>query len=212
MSKKVIESDEKKSIREFDDYFKLYQEKESKEVEELYTHIKESYKLRFKDNQIKIKIEKINLERNIGKYQGALRKHGLTFLIGILGVMIQLLLPEFLKMFGINNSSLNFAVMFICLIFFMSAVGKDFDKERPKDLMKFIALKVLEDIEKETNENKARQEKEANRERSIEQIKQHIDSNNVIKNTVLPVIAEIAATTVVKKGILKTVLNKIKRK
>jgi hypothetical protein len=46
----------------------------------------------------------------------------------------------------------------------------------------------------------------------IQQISQHIDSNNVIKNTVLPVIAEIGATTVVRNGIFDKVTSKVRRK
>lgn len=158
MAKKVVEDNGENAIKEFNNYFKLNQEREHEEIQQLYNHIKKSYKIKFKDDEMKIRIEKINLERNIGKYQGALRKHGLSFFIAILGIMLQLILPELLKIFNvdsnINSAAIKVAFMILFMLWFMYSVGKGFDNQRPKDLMNYIALKVLEDIEIEIKEDK----------------------------------------------------------
>lgn len=207
MARKLIESDIEKGIKEFNDYFQSTQERENKEIDDLYNHIREAYRIKFNNDEIKIKIEKMNIERNIGRYQGALRKNGLTLFIGILGIMIQLMLPEFLRMLNINNPAVNFIIMGIFIVWFISNIGKDFDKQRPRDLMNFVALKVLDDMENEIADQKAIDEKKV----TWERIEQCVSKNNVLNNA-LTTFAEVAAEKVVREGIVRRVLSVFRKK
>jgi hypothetical protein len=50
-----------------------------------------------------------------------------------------------------------------------------------------------------------------NRKEAFQEIEKYIDSKNVMRNTILPAMVEIAVTAVVKRGIISKLLEKIKR-
>lgn len=182
-------------------------------VSKIYRDIETYYYNRIQeDNNFDIKIEKLRLERNFGKYVGAATNYNVTFYIAMSCPLVVLTIQESLRNFEFSYkfaSVIGMSVIIFALVFkFM----KESDKVNPRELMILISLKVLEDIEKELENVTITQEKEINRKELLEQIKQHIDDNNIIKNAILPAMVEIAATTVVKKNIIGKLLGKIKRK
>jgi hypothetical protein len=50
-----------------------------------------------------------------------------------------------------------------------------------------------------------------NRKEAFQEIEKYIDSKNVMRNTILPAMVEVAVTAVVKRGIISKLLEKIKR-
>lgn len=98
----------------------------------------------------------------------------------------------------------------IILINYFSRVLSD-NRYRTKKSFFTLCLDILEEIEEGRNKEKSKQEKEASREKTIDQIKQHIDGNNVMKNIIIPTMLEIAATTMVRKSVIGKLLGRFKK-
>lgn len=201
-----------KIIDEFNKYNSPKELEKYEELKNVYSKIRAYYEAKVINNEVDLKIEKIRLERNLGKQLGASITYIIAFGISILGALMSVLIQETLKIVNSHYWILTFLVIGALYFFIMRSIGNEAEKARPRDIMLNISLKVVEELEKEINENKAKQEREDNREKTIQRISQHIDNKNAIKNVVLPVIAEIAATTVVKKRIWSKLVESVKRK
>ncbi|MBM7869254.1 hypothetical protein JOC70_000723 [Clostridium pascui] len=216
-SKNNIENYYEKLKNEFTSYTNEVSLKEYNDIEKIYNDIREYYKEKIKNKEINLSVEKIRLERSLGKHSGAGFSYSIAFIIAIAGGIFSSIIQQIIKIVEMENNFKTSGIVisiFVLLgvyLYAIFALGKDLNKYKPRDVMLNISLKVIEELEKEMNENKAIQEKEVNREKTIEQIKQHIDSANTIKNTVLPVMAEIAATSIVRKGIISKLIRKMRK-
>lgn len=192
---------------------KNYSNDQYESISKIYMDIRDYYCNKLKeDSNFNIKVEKLRLERNFGKHTSGLTNFNIAFYIAFGSALIIILLQELIKTFTSNYKYAGVIGIAIIMISFVLMFIRESNKTNPKEVMILISLNVLEDIEKEINENKAREEKKVNREKAIEEFKQHIDGNNVMKNTIIPTMIEIAATTVVRKSVIGKLLGKLKRK
>ena len=201
-----------KILKQFNQYNSAEELKKYDELKSVYEEIRRFYEKKFNDNAIELKIEKIRIERNLGKQFGVSIGYIITFGISIMGAIISISIQETLKNISPHYWILNFIVIISLYFLIMSSIGKEAEKARPRDIMLNISLRVIEELEKEINENKMKQNEEANRKELFRQISQYIDSSNMIKNIMPPVVAEIAATTELKKGIISNLINNIRKK
>lgn len=104
----------------------------------------------------------------------------------------------------------GYAIVFIIAVYFLKVKAEKEYNDRKSFLM--LCLDILEDVEKDHDKENKKREKETNRKELLEQIQQQIDSKNVITNTILPAMLEVAATTVVRKGIFGKIINKFTSK
>lgn len=140
------------SINEKNDYM---------ELDELYSEIKKDYYNKLKRKEIKISVEKIRLESQMGKYISKLGDFSLNYYIAMVAVFMTLYLEK-LNVFGgiifknidksvasILNSLAALAIFMLLIQFFVCIMDKDIEKDKRESLINNIKLKVLEDIEKE---------------------------------------------------------------
>lgn len=127
--------------------------KDFSELCELYNKIKRYYLNEMQSNEFSILIEKIQLEKKLGRYTGMKTNYNMTFLIGLISAV----LPINIQLMGLTDEKGNlFLGLFSMAAFVISIVmvfGKDITKDKTNDIMISLCLKVLEDIEKEINEN-----------------------------------------------------------
>ncbi len=138
-----------KYINIFDDFQKAsYKEKDYNNFNSLYNHILGFYLLKIKNDKMDIKIEKMIIEKRIGKYSSESSKFSITFLIGIASALLPLYIQSFVEL---NNR--NKAVVMLCLVcfsFFMivKSIGKDINHDKDKDIVYNVSIKVLEELDK----------------------------------------------------------------
>lgn len=188
-----INSETKKS--EYDEYARLYSE------------INEYYRNKINAKEIDIKIERIQLEDNLGKYLGELPKFGANYIIALTCA----LLPMYLQVAGLfdpkTNKLLTALIVIGLIVFGVRSMAKSIDKDKPKDVIYNISLKVLDDIEKEL---KVESEK-AYREAAISYTLEQHSKTNLLNDIILPSIIEVAASSMVKRdGILRKIFRKQK--
>lgn len=194
------------------------------DILELTNNIKSNYIEKINRNELDIMAEKIRLEHNIGKYNttyiGYITSFYIAITSGVVGLYFQSSgIFNISKIKGFSDSAndtiiavTRFITFIIILLVLTVLMGdRDTKKNKKMSLINNISLKVIENIEKEINENKVKQEEEINRKELFKEITQYIDNKNIIKNSVVPVIAEIAATSVIKKGIISNLISKIRR-
>jgi hypothetical protein len=104
----------------------------------------------------------------------------------------------------------GYAIVFIIAVYFLKVKAEKEYNDKRSFLM--LCIDILIEVEEKRNQQKVKLEKEANRKELFQQIQQQIDSKNVMRDTVLPAMLEVAATMIVKKGIIKNVLDKVRRK
>lgn len=134
--------------------FNNYQNKNSyyyDSTNELYNYIKDRYIKMIDQGKLDIKIERIRIERCLGKHKGLSAKvdgAGLVLMTGFITYLLNLIsifLREDIKDIVISTSVLVMIVGFF-MYSFTSINNKSGNYER--DLVNYISLKVLDDIEK----------------------------------------------------------------
>jgi len=136
-------------IKNFDDNSKSPYDKDYNNVLKLYYHIKNYYKRKIVIGEIDIIIEKVRLEKNIGKYESSLTNLNTTVITGLLCIFIQFIFIEGAKLTRYNNSFVTFSLTVIMMYIFFSVITKQSKKDKYNDLLNYISLKVLEELEKE---------------------------------------------------------------
>jgi len=170
MSKKKNRKDTYQSYLEEFIEFKNNNNKENeyKSISKLYNEINMYYTNRIKNGQLDIKVEKLLLERRIGKYNGQGFNSSISFLLGgallAIPIMNQALteaISEMLKglsmklncgfLSELSNFKYGISVFIIVVIlcFLVKDIGKDMTEDKNYAVMLNICLKVLEDIEKD---------------------------------------------------------------
>ncbi|MCY6370766.1 hypothetical protein [Clostridium ganghwense] len=200
--KKTKKTQLEECLEEFNKY--IHSEDKTKEymgLSEVYTQIKECYTEKIKNNQIDIKIEKIQLEKRLGRYNGAASNYDIMLFISIIAAMFSLYFNVYFNAVKVWNFKENIWVSTIFLVvltlIIIKAFSKDIDKDKPKDIMYHISLKVLKDIEEE----QIKKEK-------MENIKQYIDKRNILESFIKLAIGEVAATKLIKDGVVKKLFNR----
>lgn len=124
-------------------------ENEYEAMSMLYTQVYEFYKYKIKYQQLDIISEKLVLERRSGRYTSEKSKNNLTILIG----MALALVPIYIQGFSELNVRYKAIISIVSVIGIFSMVVKDISKEiirdKNRDAMFNVCLKVLDDIEKE---------------------------------------------------------------
>ncbi|WP_017416034.1 hypothetical protein [Clostridium tunisiense] len=203
---------DKQIIKEFDSYFKLYHEDDYKNILNSYNHIKTEYKSKMENKEIDITIEKIRLEKNIGKFQGTSTKNGNTIITAMFCVFAQFTVIDGIKLVSIKNSIIIYLLTYLALFLFLYYMSKDINKTKPNDLMIYISLKALEDLEKEYDDENTKKQDIKNQQAMVEQLKsENIDSKkDVFMDIVAPAILEVAASVVQKNSLVKKIFKKKK--
>jgi hypothetical protein len=94
---------DKSIIQEFDSYFQSYHDRDYNNVLSAYNHIKSVYKNKIENKEIDITVEKIRLEKNIGKYNSSLSKNDATISTGIFCVFVQFAIIEGVNLLFTSN-------------------------------------------------------------------------------------------------------------
>ncbi|EGT4141822.1 hypothetical protein C4D43_13665 [Clostridium perfringens] len=133
--------------------FDKYQDEENYEIEtikEIYTHIYTVYVKRLKEGNLNIKLEKIRIEKSLAKHKRSSEKLeavSITIVIGMITITLNLLI-EFLKNL-FTNYSISKVWLFVLIIIIFQLFMHKYKKTRAyeRDLVNYISLKVIEDIE-----------------------------------------------------------------
>lgn len=197
-------------IQEFDNYFQSDHEKDYKQVNKVYNHIYSIYKAKIDNKELNISVEKIRLEKSIGKYQSAVTKNSTTIITGMLCVFIQFAIVDGMKAFGVQNDFLKYALTYALLFWFLNYMSNDTNKSKPKDVMTYISLKVLDDLEKEYSIENEKKKDVENQQAIVEQLKSENTNSkkDVIMDIVAPAMLEVAATVVQKSSLVKRIFKK----
>lgn len=134
-----------KILEEFNNGSISYNMKDYNDVKEVYDEIKKEYELKISKNEIEIKYEKIRLEKNLEKYNGDEIKDDASLYIAIIAAVLTSAIQEVLKDIAIWAHLLIIVGVIFGVTYFVS---KSINRIRPIDEMKYISLKVLDDIEK----------------------------------------------------------------
>lgn len=144
-------------------------DKKYQEARELYSEIRKYYLAKYKKDEYYLKVEKVRLEQQLGKYTSDIVNHNINLYIGIFSALVALLMEsigifDVIKISAFSddiNSSLNnllkvvtFLVILFSLIYSITS-DKTTKSQNEKVILGNIKLKVLEDIEKE-NELKSK--------------------------------------------------------
>lgn len=133
--KKYIESKEK-----IDEY---------KEIEVLYHSIKDSYSEKIKNKEINIKIERIQLEKKLGKYNGILMNMNINLVFIFVGAFIASIISEFTDTY-INKGITIIVVSFLLILFFVYKYSsKIILNDKNREFVYNISLIVLDELERE---------------------------------------------------------------
>lgn len=162
---------DKSIIQEFDNYFESYHNKDYNNVLNVYNHIKSVYKNKIENKEIDITIEKIRLEKNVGKYQSSATKNSTAIITGMICVFIQFAIIDGMKILGVQNDIIKYFLTYVVLFWFLNYMGKDTSKSKPNDIMINISLKVLDELEKEDSKQNVKQEELENQDIQTKQLK-----------------------------------------
>lgn len=148
-----------KHIQLFDEFQQSkYKMKEYLEFKILYHHIMDFYAKKISSGKIDIKIEKLVLESKLGKYEGENLKFNSSLFVGISCALATLYIQSLVEVTAENRAlfMLVFIIVAFSVIFTLSK--RNITKNKDKDNVYNVSVKVLEYIEKnldlknETNE------------------------------------------------------------
>lgn len=157
LNKKSIKGQNQELISNCKCEFDKYQDKENYEVEaikEIYTHIYNGYVKKLKEENLNIKLEKIRIEKSLAKHKKTSEKldaASITLVIGIITIILNSImdyLKSQLTSYHISKDWL-FALILIIFALVMRNIENEHKKSRAyeRDLVNYISLKVLNDIE-----------------------------------------------------------------
>ena len=150
-------SDNKELLEKCKYEFDKYQNRESyyyDSMDELYNYIKNKYIKKISDGNFNIKIERMRIEKSLAKHKKTSEKldaASITLVIGIITIILNSIMDFFKSQFTSYHISKNwlFALIFIIFAVVMRSLEKEHKKSRSyeRDLVNYISLKVLNDIE-----------------------------------------------------------------
>ena len=130
-------------------------------INKAYMYIKIYYEKKNKDNKFSIKAEKIRIEENIGSNGSNIISFGMAYYIAIIGslfyFMFELVITAFNKYSNEINVGLTIVFLLTMLFFSSYIIGEGIKKEGLRNLRLNISLKVLENIEKEIDDEQIRE-------------------------------------------------------
>lgn len=134
------------------DYIKSDEKKyEYRELRDLYIKIKEGYREKIKENEIDIKIEKIQLKKRLGKYRGKNTEFNFTLISIVISTILTLSIEPYVgQIFG-KNFYLSIFVWAAFYIIFIKLIGPVFISDKNEELVYNISLIVLDELETEKN-------------------------------------------------------------
>lgn len=149
-----LNSNNKKILNRCKQEFDNYQNKNSyyyDSTNELYNYIKDKYIKKIDQGKLDIKIERIRIERCLGKHKGLSDKvdgAGLVLMTGFITYLLNLI-SIYLRQ-GIKDIVISTSVLVMVVGFFMYSFASINNKSGnyERDLVNYISLKVLDDIEK----------------------------------------------------------------
>lgn len=157
LNKKSIEEKNKELIINCKCEFDKYQDEENYEIEtikEIYTYIYKEYVKKLKEGNLNIKLEKIRIEKSLEKHKKTSEKldaASITLVIGIITIILNLIM-DFLKS-QLNSYHISKYWLFTLILIIFASVMRSIENDNKKsrayerDLVNYISLKVLEDIE-----------------------------------------------------------------
>jgi hypothetical protein len=191
---------------EFNDYINSQSKQtEYEQYNRIYDEIKKCYREKINSKEIDIKIERIQLEDNLGRYIGEFPKFGANYIIALTCA----LLPVYLQVSGIFDPKINKVLMILVIFGFLAfgirSIAKSVDKDKPKGVVYNISLKVLDDLEAELKEEIEKAYIEAER---LEKLELN-NKTHLLNDIILSSIVEVAASSMFKKdGLLRKMFRK----
>lgn len=195
----------KAKLRESEECLKLFNETVGNKIEEegygdslaLYNKIKEYYKVKIKQKDFIISVERIRLETIVGKYSDSLSNYSISLFIGIMSALTALFIQS-MDVLNINISAfpkeINMLLKvgtFFTLLYILARSLNDSTsiKNRRKSIVNSIRLNVLAEIEKELAQKEANtidrenigDEQPEKTQKEVGATKQKSKSNNSIK-------------------------------
>lgn len=187
-------------MKEFDVLHNIEGVNEYKNIKDTYYKLKEFYKKKIKHKEIETQIEKIRLEKKLGRYEGKVIQFNSAFVCAFCSSILIVIIQVMLQIYNNKNSALigELFTLFTLLILFIYIIydfTKDSTKQKPKDLIIFISLKVLDDIEKEMQQQEIKDKAEADKKDKHELIQQCLSNKDKINmrtiNNTLDIVADV---------------------
>jgi hypothetical protein len=120
-------------------------------IRKLYDEIFNFYKNKINDKRFDIKIEKLLLERRMGKYNSEKSKAGIAMVIGLFCALVPIYVQGFVELSTKYRALIYIGSVIMIFYTIYHEFGKDVIEDKNKDVMYNVSLKVLADIEKEVS-------------------------------------------------------------
>lgn len=211
-NKRKVERRKDIYLLEFKNYMKNEAKEQGyKEIDSLYKEIKQYYKEKTKDENFDLKIERIQLEKDLGKFEGTMSNLNMALFIGLITAVF----PSYLEAFGIfsdrgNAISSIVSFAFFCIIL-MLQFKNPFKKDKRKEIVLSVSLKVLDDIESENKEKEIRMREESERISNQQMLQQLNDPKRVVKNIAMSALEEVAVGLVKEDGLVRKMFRTKKK-
>lgn len=153
----------KDCLKQYEEENKINIKKDHDDIVVLKEKIEKDYRIKIGNNEIDIMAEKIRIERSVGRYHTKLMESTtslfISLIVSVSGLFIQSLgLFNNIKIKGLSDSvndslsNLGRVITFMIIIYFLtkSFIGKDSEKDKINSVVNNIKLKVLEQIEKDS--------------------------------------------------------------
>lgn len=155
--KKDKESDYVKILAEFNsDMCNIKTANQYYNIKKSYRYIKTYYENKIKNKDFDINIEKFRVERNLGIQPNKMLSFSIDYYVAFIGIIFYFIFQSLIVYFDKYSKEIGMVIASLLAILYLIArtIGKDIIRDKPRNLMLNISLRVLEDLEKEITEVK----------------------------------------------------------
>lgn len=157
-------------------------------INKIYIEVREYYINKRRKEKFDIKIEKIRIEQNLGSFFNNFTAYNMAFYIAVFGSLFYFMIQTILSYIDTGNkifdSVLSLMVLLGFLFFITKEIDKSIQKDKPRNFMLNISLKVLEDIENEDANKLSKSKEDADKLEKQQRLEQYINRGKVISNFV----------------------------
>ncbi|MBU3182940.1 hypothetical protein [Clostridium psychrophilum] len=154
-------------------------------INKAFMYIRIYYEKKNKDKKFSIKAEKIRIEENIGSNGSNIISFGMAYYIAIIGslfyTMFELVITAFNKYSNEINVGLTIVFLLTMLFFSSYIIGEGIKKEGLRNLRLNISLKVLENIEKEIDDEQKREKEKVGKLEIQQRSEEHLNRGTSFK-------------------------------
>jgi hypothetical protein len=211
-SKRKVKGEKEAYLLEFRNYMNDEGKRQVyKEIDALYKEIKLYYSEKMKDYNFDIKIERIQLEKNLGKFEGPLSNFNMAILIGIITAVF----PGYLETYGVFTAKGNIIVSSIAFLIFCVILTlqlkKPFKKDKIKEVTLSVCLIVLDELEAEVKDSELRTREQSERIANKQMLEQISDPRRVVKSIAMTALEEVAVGLVSKDSFIRKLFRRKKK-